>query len=105
MAFGRLHRHTCLQTLVTKNTTRHAYVSVNFKCYHSSPGRPPGNFSRQIPGGWASLGPLILINCTLLHHFQDLNHYLPIEYLQIRIENTSLSKKTIKSWITESNLH
>ena len=51
----------------------------------------PGNFFRQMPGGRASLGPLILINCTLLHHFQDLSPYLPIEYLQIRIENTDLS--------------
>ena len=86
---------SCLQTLVTKNTTRHAYVSVNVKCYHPSPGQPPGNFFRQMPGGRASLGPLILISCTLLHHFQDLNPYLPIEYLQIRIENTDLSMKTM----------
>ena len=44
MAFGRLHRHTCLQTLATKNTTRHAYVSVNFKCYHPSPRPTLGQF-------------------------------------------------------------
>ena len=54
-----------------------------------------GIFFRQMPGGRASLAPLILINCTLLHHFQDLDPYLPIEYLQIRIENTDLSMKTM----------
>ena len=51
-------------------------------------------------GGWKTPPPpvligLILINCTLLHHLQDLNHYLPIEYLHIRIENTDLSMKTM----------
>ena len=58
-------------------------------------GPTPGQFFRQMLGGWASLRPLILINCTLLDHFQDLNPYLPIEYLQIRIENTDLSMKTM----------
>ena len=35
---------------------------------------PMGKFFGQIPGGRASLGPLILINFELFHHFQDLNH-------------------------------
>ena len=61
----------------------------------SIPRPTPGNFFRQMPGGRAFLGPLILINCPPLHHFQDLNLYLPIEYLQIRIENTDLSMKTM----------
>ena len=46
----------------------------------------PGTFSKAVKsrflkqifgsnsGGRASLGPLILINFTLFHHFQDLNH-------------------------------
>ena len=57
-------------------------VSLNSKHYH-----PPGQGFKncqipaprqiifdQIPGGWASLGPLILINFTLFHYFQDLSH-------------------------------
>ena len=60
------------------------------------PVNPRAIFFIKFPGGGrASLGPLILINCTLLHQFQDLNHYLPIEYLQIRIENTDLSMRTM----------
>ena len=88
-------KNSCLQTLVTKNTTRHACVSVNFKCYHPFFRPTPGIFLRQMPGGRASLGPLVLINRTLLHHFQDINPYLPVEHLQIRIENTDLSMKTM----------
>ena len=42
MTFGRPFRHTCLQTLVTKNTTSHAHVSVNPKRYHPSPRVTPG---------------------------------------------------------------
>ena len=66
-----------------------------FQVLPSLPRPTPGNSFRQMPGGRTSLGPLILINCTLLHDFQDLNPYLPIEYLQIRTENTDLSMKTM----------
>ena len=45
---------------------------ANFQNIVKSP--PPGKFFGQISGGRASLGPLILINFTLFHHFQDLNH-------------------------------
>ena len=59
------------------------------------PSLPWAIFFVKCQGGRASLGPLILIYCTLLHHFQDVSHYLPIEYLQIRIENTDLTMKTM----------
>ena len=50
------------------------YVSVNSKHYHPPFGQPPGKFFGQIPGSRASLRPLISINFTLFHHFQDLIH-------------------------------
>ena len=66
-----------------------------FQVLPSLPRPTPSNFFHQMPGGQSSQGPLILINCTLLRHFQDLNPYLSIEYLQIHIENTDLSMKTM----------
>ena len=58
--------------------TRHAYVlSVNSKRYdhkRNTPPLPPGKIFGQISEGQAFLGPIILINCTLFHHFQDLDH-------------------------------
>ena len=61
-------------------------VSVNSKRYHP-PGNPrahfqlssnashPGNFFSEMPGIQASFpAPFILIDCTLLHHIQELNH-------------------------------
>ena len=87
--------NSCLQTLVKKEHHQTCLGMSQFQVLPSIPRPASGNFFRQMLGGWASLGPLILINCTLLHHFQDLNPYLPIEYLQIRMENTDLSMKTI----------
>ena len=59
-------------------------ASANSKRYPGQPARvkfqklpnpaPPGKFFGLISGGRASLGPLIITNFTLFHHFQYLSH-------------------------------
>ena len=53
-------------------------------------------FLCQIPGGRASLGPLILIHFTLFFTVFKISIFnLPTEYLQIRRENIDLSMKHV----------
>ena len=56
---------------------------------------PRTNFQCQIPGRRALLGPLILVNFILFKIFKTSVINLPIEYLQIRRENTDLSIKNM----------
>ena len=68
----------------TSNSYYHA--SVNFERYHPPRATPwqifktwqipvtLANFFYQMPGPQACLGPFILMNFTLFHHFQDLSH-------------------------------
>ena len=84
------------------------YVSVNSKHYHPLRQifknrlflQPRANFLCQIKGGEATLGPLILLNFTLFHRIQDLNHLikLPIEYVHTFVaEHRFINKKYVKS--------
>ena len=98
----------CDDFMVSYHVEFQYYVSVNSKRFHPPLWASPGKFSKaakfalspgqafcQIPGSWASLGPLILKNVTLFHHFKTLINYLPTEYLQICKENIDLSIKNM----------
>ena len=68
-----------------------------FQVLPSLPWLTPGQFFRQIPGGGGAGFPGTL-NFNKLYTtspIPSLNHYLPIVYLQIRIENTDLSMRTM----------
>ena len=66
-------------------------VSVNPKLYHP----PRANFLCQMPGGRASLGPLILINFTIFTVPKTSIINLPNGYLQIRWENIDLPMNNV----------